>query len=358
MRIPDKGQRPAPDQVTTRRLVAFRSAEAPSARGSGQGLRVTNTPVRVVQHSYAALVDGAADSPSILGRLRRLFRQQGQAAVQEGTPVQRVFAMVRQTLQTAVGEGMSDPAVSAAFEVVLQATEAAIVGYLQELTRRDDLDDRVRDDALKLLEEERSRLARELHDETGQILTATLFKIDTCISDLPGDRAAIAAQLKDIRQTLLSATRDLHRLVYSLRPPMLSELGLIPTLHWLARQFETQYRIPTHLLAPEVCRVPETIEMAIFRIVQEALTNVARHARARSVQIELTIEPRRVTCTVKDDGRGFDPDRVIEAESSRLGLLGMRERARQLGGTLVITSAVNCGATVRATFPYAGGRSG
>lgn len=358
MRIPNEAQRPAPERVTTRRLVALRAADGASTRGTGQGLRVTNTPVRVVQHSYAALLNQAADASSVLGRLRRLFRQHGQSAAHDGTPVQRIFTLVRQTLQTAVGEGMSDPAVAAASEVILQATEAAMIGYLQEQMRRDGLDDRVRDDALKLLEEERNRLARELHDETGQILTATLFKIDTCINDLPGDRAAIASQLKDIRQTLLSATRDLHRLVYSLRPPMLSELGLIPTLHWLARQFETQYRISTRLQVPEVCRLPEAIEMAIFRIVQEALTNVARHARARTVSIELTLEPRRVICMVNDDGRGFDPDAVLQAESPRLGLLGMRERARQLGGTLVITSAVERGTIVRATFPYAGGRSG
>jgi signal transduction histidine kinase len=358
MRVPQEGQPTASEHVTSRRLVAVRSGEMSSPRVSGQSLRVTNTPVRVLQHAYVAVLEKATDAPSVLARLRRHFRQQGQAAAQDDTPIQRIFALVRQAFQTANGEDEAGPEAVATCEIVLQAVEAAVQGYLQEQTRHDSLDDRVRDDALKLLEEERSRLARELHDETGQILTATLFKIDTCITGLPGDRAAIVSQLKDIRQTLLSATRDLHRLVYSLRPPMLSELGLVPTLHWLSRQFETQYQIPTKLQAPDVCRLPEAVEMAIFRIVQEALTNVARHARARSVHVELKVEPRRVICTVQDDGRGFDPDRAINAEAPRLGLLGMRERARQLGGSLVITSAPDRGATVRATFPYAGGRSG
>lgn len=358
MRRPDEGQSPAPEQVLPRRVVSLRSVDTPSPRSSAQGLRVTNTPVRVLHQAYHALLQQANDSAVVLGRLRKHFRQQGEAAAEEGKPPQRVFAMVRQAFQTASGDVESASEVTAACEVVLQAVEAVVQGYLQEHSRSTSLDDRVRDDALHLLEEERSRLARELHDETGQILTATLFKIDTCISDLPGDRAAIVNQLKDVRQTLLSATRDLHRLVYSLRPPMLSELGLVPTLHWLARQFETQYQIPTKFDAPEVCRLPEGVEMAIFRIAQEALTNVARHARAHAVRIELAIEPRRVVCTVQDDGHGFDPERALRAESARLGLLGMRERARQLGGTLVITSAPDCGATVRATFPYVGGRSG
>jgi len=351
MRISDDEQSAAPGQAVARPIISLRAADSPAVHGTGQSLRV-------IQHAYGALLQKASDAPSVLSRLRRQFRQQGQSAAQEGTPIQRIFAMVRQTLQTARGESAPDPEVAASCEIVLQAVEAAVQGYLQEQAKREGLDERVRDDALQLLEEERGRLARELHDETGQILTATLFKIDTCISDLPGDRPAIATQLKDIRQTLLSATRDLHRLVYSLRPPMLSELGLVPTLHWLVRQFETQYQVPAKLDAPETCRLPEAVEMALFRIVQEALTNVARHARARLVCVEMTVEPHRVICTIQDNGRGFDPERAFGAEAPRLGLLGMRERARQLGGSLVITSAPGCGATVRATFPYAGGRSG
>lgn len=357
MRIPDEAQALAAGPKESPRLVPVRTADSSGPRTSGQPLRVTNTPVRVLQRAYNAMLGKASDAPTWLTRLRRHFREQGQNAAQDGTPIQRIFALVRQTFETATGDSAADPEVAASCEVVLQAVEAAVQGYLQEQSRRDGLDERIRDDALQLLEEERNRLARELHDETGQILTATLFKIDTCITDLPGDRGAIANQLKDIRQTLLMATRDLHRLVYSLRPPMLNELGLVPTLQWLVRQFETQYQVPAKLSAPEALRLPEAVEMAIFRIVQEALTNVARHSRARSVQVELTIEPQRVICTVQDDGKGFDPGRAIGAEAPRLGLLGMRERARQLGGSLIITSAPDCGATVRATLPFAGGKS-
>ena len=357
MRIPDEADPTASDPRTSRRMVALRTEE-PAAARANQTLRLTNTPVRVLQHAYGALLQKASDAPTVLSRLRRHFREQGQSAAQEGTPIQRIFTMVRQSFQTANGDQVSDPEIAVSCEIVLQAVEAAVQGYLQEQSRTSTLDSRVRDDALQLLEEERHRLARELHDETGQILTATLFKIDTCIGDLPSDRSGLATQLRDIRQTLLTATRDLHRLVYSLRPPMLNELGLVPTLHWLLRQFETQYQIPTRLDAPQSCRLPDAVEMAIFRIVQEALTNVARHAHARSVRVELSLEARRVVCVISDDGRGFDPEKVIEAEAPRLGLLGMRERARQLGGTLIITSAPGSGTTVRATFPSGGGRGG
>lgn len=354
----DEAQSAAAEQAIAGPVLPIRASEAPASRAVSSGLRVTNTPVRVLQHAYGALLQKANDAPAVLARLRRHFREQGQSAASDGTPIQRIFALVRQTLQTANGENATDPVVAASCEVVLQAVEAAVQGYLQEQARQDGLDERVRDDALHLLEEERHRLARELHDETGQILTATLFKIDTCIKDLPNDRAAIVSQLKDIRQTLLTATRDLHRLVYSLRPPMLSELGLVPTLHWLVRQFETQYQVPARLAAPEACRLPDAVEMAIFRIVQEALTNVARHAKARSVHVELVIEPRRVIVTVLDDGKGFVPEKAMGADAPRLGLLGMRERARQLGGSLVINSAPGSGTSVRATIPYGGGRSG
>jgi len=358
MRIPHEEQVVASEHVDPRSWIAIRPVESVVHPAVAHPLRLPNTPVRALQHAYWAILEKATDAPSVLSRLRRQFRQQGQTAAQDGTPIQRIFSVVRQTVQTAVTGNGPDPEVAASCEIVLQAVEAAVQGYLQEQARRDGLDARPRDDALQILEDERNRLARELHDETGQILTATLFKIDTCISDLPTDQDEITSQLKDIRQTLVAATRDLHRLVYSLRPPMLSDLGLVPTLHWLIHQFESQYQVSAKLNAPECARLPEAVEMALFRIVQEALTNVARHAQARSVHVELILEPRRVICVVQDDGRGFDADQAMGTEVPRLGLLGMRERVRQLGGSLIITSAPDRGTTVRATLPYAGGIRG
>ncbi|MGH2461473.1 MAG: sensor histidine kinase [Chloroflexota bacterium] len=358
MRIPNEEHLLASESVESRSWLAIQPAESVVSGTVAYPLRLPNSPVRALQHAYLAVLEKANDAPSVLSRLRRQFRQQGQTAAQDGTPIQRIFGVVRQTVQTAVTGSGPDPEVAASCEIVLQAVEAAVQGYLQEQARRDGLDAHTHDDALQILEDERNRLARELHDETGQILTATLFKIDTCIRDLPTDRGEITAQLQDIRQTLVAATRDLHRLVYSLRPPMLSELGLVPTLHWLVHEFETQYQVPARFSAPKGSRLPEAVEMAIFRLVQEALTNVARHASARSVQVELILEPRRVICVVQDDGRGFDANRVLTTEVPRLGLLGMRERVRQLGGSLIITSAPDRGTTVRATLPYAGGRSG
>lgn len=358
MRIPNEEHLLASEHVEARPWIAIRPVESVVPGTGAYPLRLPNNPVRALQHAYWAILEKASDAPSVLSRLRRQFRQQGQTAAQDGTPIQRIFGVIRQTVQSAVTGSGPDPEAAASCEIVLQAVEAAVQGYLQEQARRDGLDARSRDDALQILEDERNRLARELHDETGQILTATLFKIDTCIRDLPTDRDEITSQLRDIRQTLVTATRDLHRLVYSLRPPMLSELGLVPTLHWLTHQFESQYQVPAKFSAPECTRLPEVMEMAIFRLVQEALTNVARHAQARSVHVELILEPRRVICVVQDDGRGFDADHAIGSEGPRLGLLGMRERVRQLGGSLIITSAPERGTTVRATLPYAGGRSG
>jgi|SRR5579885_425694 len=358
MRIANEEQQLAAERVDPRRWLAIRPVDSAVRGDESRRLRLTNTPVRALQNAYWAMLEKAGDAPSVLSRLRRQFRQQGQTAAQDGTPIQRIFGVVRQTVQTTVGNDGPDPEVAASCEIVLQAVEAAVQGYLQEQARRDGSESVAPNDALRILEDERHRLARELHDETGQILTATLFKIDTCIKDLPAERDEITSQLRDIRQTLVAATRDLHRLVYSLRPPMLTELGLLPTLRWLTQQFEAQYQVPVKLTAPECSRLPESVEMALFRIVQEALTNVARHAQASSVHVELVLEPRRIICVVQDDGRGFDADQVMGIEVPRLGLLGMRERARQLGGSLIVTSAPDRGTTVRATLPYAGGRNG
>jgi two-component system sensor histidine kinase UhpB len=204
---------------------------------------------------------------------------------------------------------------------------------------------------LSLIEAERRQLAQELHDETAQILTATLFQIDSCVAALGPEQRALGMQLRSIRETLGAATRDIHRLVYSLSPPVLAEMGLGPALRWLVGTFQTHYQMSVTLKAPELDRLPKVLEAALFRIVQEALTNVARHAQARSVRIELRLTQHAVSCSIRDDGRGFDLQTVLEPEKARLGLMGMRERAGQFGGAITISSGLGMGTTVHVTIP-------
>jgi signal transduction histidine kinase len=135
-------------------------------------------------------------------------------------------------------------------------------------------------------------------------------------------------------------------------------MGLGPALRWLIGTFQTRYQIPVTLKTPELDRLPKTLEAALFRIVQEALTNVARHAQARSVVVELRHTEHSISCTIRDDGRGFDPQTILEPEKARLGLMGMRERAGQFGGAMTISSGPGMGTTVHVTIPMREAASG
>ena len=350
------------EQVLTGHAPASRDAERRASRAPRRAVRLTNTPVRLLQQAHTAALHGSPQYQAITSRLRTHFRLYAQNAAAEAVPLEAILAYVRQAYQTA--ERTLDPETPPPIsgELVLLACDAVIDGYTHAQKPRDEVDQRVREtalglleDALRLLEEEKQQLARELHDETGQILTATLFKIDTCLAELPRGSGTIARQLRDVRETLLAATHDLHRLVYSLRPPMLDELGLVPTLRWLLRQFQAQYKIVTSIKATDGGRLADAVEMALFRIVQEALTNVAKHARASSVAVVLEVSTSDIFLTVRDDGQGFDQQAPAKTPGRpSLGLLGMRERVRQLGGSIEVASVLGAGTTVQVTLSRGG----
>ena len=203
-------------------------------------------------------------------------------------------------------------------------------------------------------EEERARLSRELHDEIGQSATALKLLLDTALRT--ETRAAadspVAAALR-IADSLIEQTRDISR---RLRPPQLDDLGLAASLRWhLARiavpeslSVELDDRIGDARFAPAV-------ELACFRIVQEALSNVLRHARATSVKVSLVRESDRLELAVRDDGVGFEPEAIPAAERAEsLGLLGMRERVAALGGAFAVRSVAGSGTEISAVFPLQG----
>jgi signal transduction histidine kinase len=197
-------------------------------------------------------------------------------------------------------------------------------GQLEQLTRL----------LLRSQEDERRRIARELHDEAGQLLTAVKIELD-----LEGRREA-----SDMVGHALSQVRDLSNL---LRPTVLDDLGLLPALRALTDDFTKRARIEATLESPEnVPVLPPEAEVAIYRVVQEALTNVARHAGARRVSVRLGVEPRFVKLRVEDDGKG--PAGEI---TPHLGLLGMRERVTALGGTLTVQRAPGAGLRLEAVIP-------
>lgn len=214
-----------------------------------------------------------------------------------------------------------------------------------------DLSERIARDALKRVvdaqELERRRLARELHDETGQALTSILLGLKTLEETLEaGEARAATARLREL---VVATLQDVRRLAVELRPSALDDFGLVAALEHLASSFSEQTGIAIDLgVALGTERLPGEVETALYRIVQESLTNVVKHARARHVSIALTRMEGSVTAVVEDDGQGFDPD---EAPSGGFGLIGMRERLALLGGRLRIESSPGAGTTIAADVP-------
>ena len=212
-----------------------------------------------------------------------------------------------------------------------------------------DLSERVSRDTVRRVvqaqELERKRLARELHDETGQALTSILLGLKP-LEDAASEEAreAVAA----VRGLVVSTLQDVRRLALELRPSALDDLGLVPAIDRLARSFEEsgiQVDVEAHIGDQ---RLPEPVETTLYRIVQEALTNVAKHAEAERLSITLIRKDGAVVAIVEDDGRGFDPE---ASEAEGLGLLGMRERLALVGGRLRIEAAPGSGTTIAAEVP-------
>lgn len=213
-----------------------------------------------------------------------------------------------------------------------------------------DLSHRVTQDALaravEAQELERRRLARELHDEIGQDLTSLLLSLRTIeeAANVEEVRQATAA----LRAQVVTALQDVRRLAVELRPKALDDFGLVPALERLVQTFMEQTGMDVKLTdALGGRRLPPDVETAVYRIVQEALTNIVKHAHAARVSILLTRMQEGAAAVIEDDGLGFDP----EVEHEGLGLLGIRERLQLLGGRLTIESSPGSGTTLRAEVP-------
>jgi signal transduction histidine kinase len=214
-----------------------------------------------------------------------------------------------------------------------------------------ELSQRVASDALRRVvqaqELERGRLARELHDETGQALTSILLglkPLEEALADHPA-----GAALAELREHVVLALRDVRRLAVELRPAVLDDFGLVAALERLTEAFaeQTGIRVDFHSALGEA-RLPSEVETALYRVVQESLTNIVKHANARSVSISLARRESTVAAVIEDDGAGFDP-RVVRGGG--VGLLGMRERLALLDGRLEIESRPGAGTTLVAEVP-------
>ena len=199
----------------------------------------------------------------------------------------------------------------------------------------------------EFLEDQTRRISRELRDEAGQLLASVHVALDDVAPDLP---APAAARLQSVKGLLDQIEEELRRLSHDLRPTILDDLGLVAALDVLAEAVTARTGLWVKVEGRRGERLSAAIETVLYRIVQEALNNVNKHARASAVTVVVRREARRVCCSVRDDGVGFDPG-TARSTVKGIGLIGIRERLATLGGALSIEAAPGRGTELRVTVP-------
>ena len=201
-------------------------------------------------------------------------------------------------------------------------------------------------------EEERRTISRELHDEVGQKLTAMRMELGTLERLRTAGHSEFSASLTQVKELAEQSLRMIRDIATGLRPSVLDDLGLGAALQKQAREFSKRTGTPVSVsIEGGFGGLADRQRTYVYRIVQEALTNCAKHARARQISIRLLDRDEQIELTVTDDGIGFDRDK---AAHSGLGLIGIEERVRELGGVIAVQSAPNHGTTIRVTIPQNG----
>ena len=208
---------------------------------------------------------------------------------------------------------------------------------------------------MTLQDEERRRIARELHDSTGQKLAAAKLQLDTLVRS--GNLKSHEKALRETVQWIDECFQEVRTLSQLLHPPLLDEAGLISATRWVVDGFSSRSNIQVELqIAGEIGRLPQPIELALFRVIQESLSNIHRHSGARKAQIKLARADGGISLEIRDNGKGMPPELLSGSNHAQpvvgVGILGMRERLSQLGGTLEIESNKN-GTNVKVTVPVA-----
>jgi signal transduction histidine kinase len=238
-----------------------------------------------------------------------------------------------------------------AFNAMNSALDQAAV----ERAERRKLQDRFVGAVIDAQEDERKRVARELHDGTSQSLTSLIIGIKN-VADV-AESGLVKARVEELRDVAVEALDEIHSLATRLRPPVLDDLGLAAALERYVEDCRARFEIRIDLVTlGRLERLPVEVETAVYRIVQEAMTNVIRHARAENVGVVIERHSHLLRVGVEDDGQGFDPADV--SGSGHLGLVGMRERAELLGGVMKIESLAGIGTTVTIEIPFPASHAG
>lgn len=351
--------------------------------------RTTEQNLRKSEACYRSLVDTMLEGMLVYDptgiivyaneSLCRMFGMERAELV--GEPLDRIFAgMQRRSLQ-----GECDPDVPGScrrYEAEWRSKDGSVVTALVSAQRLDgpdgehlgdfgvvmDITDRKRSErGMRLLsaqllgaqEVERKRIANELHDSLGQTLGALKFEIERAAMKAgEGDTAAVSGLLGRLVPKFQSAIEEVRRISMDLRPAMLDDLGVLPTLAWFCREYQNVYPSVELDLRLELREenIPSCLKTAIYRIVQEALSNIARHARARRIQLVLEARASSIELQIIDDGVGFDSATLATNATDRrgLGLRTMRERAESTGGSFRIESGGSEGTCLAVSWPRMG----
>ncbi|MDP3071248.1 MAG: PAS domain-containing protein [Opitutaceae bacterium] len=235
-----------------------------------------------------------------------------------------------------------------------RGTIALVVTDMTEARRTEEMLRAFSNRVLQVQEAERARVALELHDHITQLLCAILFRCEALVMELSTNGGPSLKEARHLREMLGTTAHEVERISRNLRPGILNQLGLEAVLRATAAEFAERTGVPVKLSCEELDpQLPADVELALYRILQEALKNVERHARAHGVTASLTQHADTVRLRVKDDGIGFDPDRATAKRKGKrgLGLLGMSERATYVGAVLTIKSARGAGTEIEVSVP-------
>jgi len=256
-------------------------------------------------------------------------------------------------------DGSQVPALLSIRELANEGSKEVIIGMVvTDMTaarRSEELLRTLTHQIVQAQEAERRFVALELHDNITQLLCAVLVRSQTLAEKLSARDEPLKQEAVKLRELLGETANAVERISRGLRPSVLDELGLVAVLRDTTTEFAERTGVGLKVTcAPLATRLPGDIELTLYRILQEALKNVEKHARARQVTVSLQQQGAFIQLTVHDDGTGFEPDRpsIWRKDKSDLGLLSMRERANYVGGTLKITSARRAGTEIEVRIPW------
>jgi signal transduction histidine kinase len=240
---------------------------------------------------------------------------------------------------------------------VLKSKVAVFVELHRKSERLRESEDKLRRLAAHLIsirEEERAHIAREIHDELGQVLTGIKMEVGWLAKRLK--EPALLEKTESMSKLIDSTVQTVRKIATGLRPEMLDDMGLVAAIGWQAKEFQKRTGIRCRVKLPPEVKLDIDVSTTLFRIFQEILTNVARHARATCASVLLERQSGDLRLIVEDDGAGFDVAAVAAGGVARFGLIGIRERAALLGGTVTLETSGR-GTTLFVTLPLAGGSS-